>query len=243
MLPVGWVVLGGLVFSAGVTFRTSPWRVPDVGMIAFACLSIAVPVASRMVASTDGSARLVSPILIPLVYFVAVVVNRWAHFQAVRFTATIVAAASMVVGVGAALGTPDRVSGSAGSRAVFAPDLYDLVEALPDEVTVLTNSPQRVWWHTDHHPVGFAFTQPKPGNSHFPLSPDATVRRVCETETYLAWFQGLDNAEGRSPADLRPDLAKRIALRRVAKVRHGALYELAVIDPDDCGRVTSSEAG
>ena len=229
--PIGWVVLAGLIVAAGVALAPKPRNVLDVGMAAFAGLSIVVPIASRVVAGTDLSARILSPILIPLVYLVAVVVDQQVHRRVVIGVAAVAAIASVFVGASAAVGTPDRVDVSVASRRPFAPELYDLVAALPDDAIVVTNNPQRVWWHAGRDPVWLAFTVPRPGNSHFPLSRDETVQLVCTGETYLAWFSGLTNAGGASPSELRPDLVERIALTPVAEPPGGTLFELEVVDP------------
>ena len=102
------------------------------------------------------------------------------------------------------------------------------------DALVLTNNPQRVWWNTGRVPVLLGFTRPTPGNSHFPLSPAETIGQACAGEAYLAWFPGLRNAERRSPATLRPDLAELVGLSEIESVRGGALYLLVPDDPERC---------
>jgi 4-amino-4-deoxy-L-arabinose transferase-like glycosyltransferase len=231
---LGYAVVSGLVICATIALASRPRNPFDVGMLAFAAMSIVVPVASNVVAGTDVSARLLSPTLIPIVYATAVVVDRWAHHRVMVGVASVVAAASLTTGVTAVVDAPDRLAGSSGNPNLYSPELLGLVADLPGDANILTNNPQRVWWHTARFPVWFAFTQPKPGNSHFPLSLDDTLRAACDADAYLAWFSGLSNAKGRSPAELRPDLAEHISLTVIDEVSGGTLYALRPADPTSC---------
>lgn len=230
----GYVTLGALVACAGWALARPPRNRIDVGMVAFAAMSIAVPVASRVLAGTDLSARLLSPTLVAIVYFAAVTVDRWRHHRVVPVVAGAIAVIVTGTGVAAAADTPDRLVGSADNAELYAPELYALVAALPDDARVLTNNPQRVWWHSRRFPVQMGFTVPKPGNSHFPLSVDETLRVACDHDAYLAWFATLLNAENTSPAALRPDIAQFVSLTVLDEVPGGTLYALDAADPATC---------
>jgi hypothetical protein len=231
--PAGSVVLIGLLAAAIFAFRRNPRNTLDVGMTTFAVTSIVLPVVSRALAGTDVSARLLAPTLIPVVYFAVVAINRLSPNRLLLGIAAAGALVWSAHGIDTALHVPDRLGGSA-ANAHFSPQLYPLIADLPPDANVLTNNPQRVWWSARRFPVSFAFTQPKAGNSHFPLSPAETVRRACDADAYLAWFSGLDNAGGVGPAELRPDLAERITLVPIESVPGGQLFELTVNDRDTC---------
>ncbi len=232
--PAGYLVLAGVLVAAAITFLRRPVDLLDVAMATFALTSIIVPTVSRAFTGTHIESRIMFPALIPVVYFAVVAVNRLNGDRALLGAALVGAVLWSFQGANAARDAPDRLGGSAGNPESFSPRLYDLVEDLPDDVSVLTNSPQRVWWHTGHFPIRLAFTRPQPGNSHFPLSPADTVAAVCEGDTYLAWFSGLDNTRGVGPAELRPDLAELVDLNTVDVVPGGTLYRLAVADRGDC---------
>ena len=130
---------------------------------------------------------------------------------------------------------PEIVAIGAGSRTQFSPELFDLIDQLPRDAHVLTNSPQRVWWQSHREPTLFAFTRPRAGNSNYPLSPAETLRYACMTHTYLAWFGSLGNA-GDGPQDRRPDLAAIVNLTLVDTVSGGEMYLLSAHDPTQCPR-------
>lgn len=230
----GFVVLIGLLVATIFAFRRSPRNTLDVGMAAFAFTSILLPVVSRAVAGTDVSARLLSPTLVPVVYFAVVAINRMSQNKLLLGIAAAGALVWGAHGIDTAVHVPDRLWGSAANPQ-FSSQLYPLVADLPPDANVLTNNPQRLWWSARRFPVSFAFTQPKAGNSHFPLSLTETVRQACSADTYLAWFSGMDNAGGVGPAELRPDLAALITLVPVESVPGGQLFELTVNDRDKCG--------
>ena len=151
--------------------------------------------------------------------------------ERIRLRAVIAALAVVVVGWSAYEGVavadrvPDVVAIAAGSRTQTSKALFDLIDTLPADAHVLTNSPQRVWWQTDRNPTLFAFVRPRAGNSNYPLSVADTLRYACLPHTYLAWFATLANA-GDGPADRRPDLAEVIDLTVAQSVNGGVLYTL-----------------
>ena len=135
------------------------------------------------------------------------------------------ASLSVLHGVLFAAQFPDRAHLSTGYRGLHAPALYDVVDELPADVTVLTNYPQGLWWQTRREPTLFAFTRPRPGNSHLPLTLDETVEQICARTTYLAWFAGLRNA-GEGPAERRPEIVEMVDLITEHTVPGGVLYRL-----------------
>ena len=223
----GYVVL---VFVVGCSFvvltRWRSARVCDLGMAAFALSSIVVPIASRAVAGTHIEFRIISPVLVPTVYFTAVLVDRWWSRRVVVVVAVVLAAAGVAGGLREAARFPERIDRSAGNPNQFSAELYAVLASLPREASIVTNNPQRVWWNTGRVPTSFGFTEPEPGNSHFPLGRSELLATSCEVTTYLAWFPGLGNAGGRSPEDVRPDLASVVRLVEVRSVRGGTLYAL-----------------
>jgi hypothetical protein len=232
---LGYVALVGLVVCAWLFLARPPRHPVDVGIAGLAAMSIVVPVVSSIVAGTDLSARLVSPTLVAIVYFAGLTVDRWVHNRALTAVAGAMATTMLFVGIDAAGDTPDRLTGSSDNAELHSPELHDLVAALPDGVGILTNNPQRVWWHTHHFPVRLAFTEPKPGNSHFPISPNETLDAACAGDAYLAWFSTLRNAGETSPGELRPDLAQRVSLTVIDEVTGGTLFALGPVDPATCG--------
>lgn len=231
--PAGFVVLISVGIVVAVVASQRSRHTSDVAMATFAVTSIVVPVASRWLAGTDVSARLLSPTLVPVVFFGVICATRWSRQ---RWALAITAAGTLswcVQGVNEVVHLPDRPSESAANPN-YSRELYVLVAELPPAATVLTNNPQRVWWTTGHFPTLFAFTQPKAGNSHFPLSGADTVQRVCAGDTFLAWFSELANAGGAGPHEVRPDLAELVTLEPVASVPGGELFEL-VADRSACG--------
>ena len=148
-----------------------------------------------------------------------------APAHAVAIAGALLASLSVLHGVLFAAQFPDRAHLSTGYRGLHAPALYDVVDELPADVTVLTNYPQGLWWQTRREPTLFAFTRPRPGNSHVPLTLDETVEQICARTTYLAWFAGLRNA-GEGPAERRPEIVEVVDLITEHTVPGGVLYRL-----------------
>ena len=130
---------------------------------------------------------------------------------------------------------PDAVASSRAARLQSSPELYQLIADLPATATVLTNNPHDVWWLTRREPTLFAFTRPRAGNSHYPLSAHDTLASACRGPTYLAWFERLGNA-GRGPGERRPDLTAIVRPTVAQEVPGGALYRLTARDPQSCPR-------
>ncbi|MGI9646680.1 MAG: hypothetical protein ACR2O6_15345, partial [Ilumatobacteraceae bacterium] len=112
MEVVGYpVVIGVIVLSVAVLV----WRrddVLDVGMAVFALTAIAVPVFSRVFAGTHIEARIMSPLLIPIVWFFARAVDRYAHRRLAVGAAALVALWSVAAGAIVARDFPDRLPAS-----------------------------------------------------------------------------------------------------------------------------------
>jgi hypothetical protein len=239
---IGLAVLAGIGIAAvaalGATVRRGRSPHPlDLGMTVFGVTSFAVPVVARAMTSNDIESRVMSPMLIPLAYVAAVVVDHWWSWRWVRVVGVAAAAAAVVHGVVVAEGFPDRADLSTGARGLFSPALYDAVDELPESVTVVTNFPQGLWWQTRRDPTLFAFTRPRVGNSHLPLTLEETVDLACREPTYLAWFSGLLNA-GDGPAERRPEIVAVVDLVPEREVGGGQLYRLEVSDD-----VCASHAG
>ncbi len=237
-LPAGYAALIGLTVAVAVVFARRPLDLIDVGMALFGLTSILVPTVSRLVAATHIEARIDFPLMVPIVYFAAlgfeVLLARLRYEQHAKGVSAVVVGIWCAAGIVAAVDAPHRLAGSAG-RTQRAPieQLYASIDR-PADTHVLTNSPHRFWWTTGHRPTWFAFTRPQPGNSHFPLSVDETVRRACEADTVLAWFPELRNAGGRSPDELRPDLASVVALAELERASSATLFRLDVRDRASC---------
>jgi hypothetical protein len=226
VLAAGAVALGGLALAG-----RRP-RAVDAGIAAFALTSYVVPVLARAATSNDIEYRVMSPMLVPMVYAAALAADRVVRWHAGAVLAAGALAVWSYQGVVAASDFPDALPYSAASRTQYAPALYDLIDALPSDATVLTNSPQRVWWQTGREPTLFAFTRPRPGNSHYPLDVDATLRVACRGGAHLAWFGQLLNA-GDGPQERRPDLLAVVDLTLEQQVQGGELY---AVTPRDAGR-------
>jgi 4-amino-4-deoxy-L-arabinose transferase-like glycosyltransferase len=213
------------------------WRsslITDVTVGLFGVVSVFLPILTRSISANDIEHRVMAPVLIAAVY-VAVVSVSYIPANPALFTLAGVAVVLWVgTGLNAAQDFPDRAEASIINRnEASAAALHDAVDALREEAVVLTNSPQRVWWHNDRDPVSFAFTRPRPGNSHYPLDADHTLAAACTGEAVLVWFSELLNA-GEGPEERRPDLLEVVRLERVATVEGGWIDRVVPIDPATC---------
>ena len=214
----------------------------DLGMAAFAATSFVVPIVARRITANDIELRVMSPMLIPLIYVATITLDRFCTRRTVAFAGTGLLAWWMYQGAAFAVRFPDLAPGGAGYKAQYAPKLYDVIDALPDDARVLTNNPQRVWWFTSREPTLMGFTTPRPGNSHYPLDPEQTLQEACSGRSYLAWFDGLQNA-GVSPQQRRPDLLTLVDLVPETSVAGGQLYRLAPHDAGECRSAPADPAG
>jgi hypothetical protein len=205
----------------------------DIGIAAFAATSLVVPIIARRLTANDIELRVMSPMLIPVVYFATVAFDRVCNARTTAVAGTVLLGWWIYQGAAFAVRFPDLAPGGSGYKPQFSVQLYDVIDALPRDATVLTNNPQRVWWFTDREPTLFAFTRPRAGNSHYPLDAAHTLDQVCTGHAYLAWFDGLQNA-GEGPAERRPDLLELVDLQLVQSVPRGELYLLAPRDPSRC---------
>ncbi|MGE0511683.1 MAG: hypothetical protein AB7Q42_22425, partial [Acidimicrobiia bacterium] len=208
---VGVVAIVALGAAAVVSLRRRPVHPLDAGMVVFAVTSLFIPVVARALTANDIEYRVMSPMLISLVYAGTIVVDRAWHRNTIAIAGASLASISALHGAVIAVQFPDQAHLSTGNRALFAPALFDAVDELPADVTVLTNYPQGLWWQTRREPTLFAFTRPRPGNSHVPLTLDETVEQICAGPTFLAWFAGLRNA-GEGPAERRPEIVDVVDL-------------------------------
>lgn len=230
---IGAVVVAAVAVAAWFAVRSGKATALDAGIAAFAATSFVVPMVARLVTANDIELRVMSPMLIPLVYLTAVTFDRVCTTRSVALVGTAALGWWMYQGAAMAARFPDFAPGGSGYKAQYAPQLYDTVDSLPDGATILTNNPQRVWWFTHREPTVMGFTRPRPGNSHYPLDADHTVQAACSGHAYLAWFDGLQNAVG-GPAERRPDLAALVDLQPDIAVPGGELYRLVPRDATAC---------
>ena len=125
---IGLAVIVGLCAAAAAATaaavrRGDPLHPLDLGMTVFAVTSFAVPVVGRAVTSSDIESRVMSPMIIPLVYGGAVVVHHFWRRRWVRIVGVAVAAASVVHGAVVAEQFPDSADLSTGARGLFSPAL------------------------------------------------------------------------------------------------------------------------
>ena len=226
---VAVIVVGGAKF-----IRYRPQRPIDLAMALYGVTSIVIPVVARALTSNDIEYRVMSPTIVPVIYFLAVGAQRYRGKVIAAVGVTAIAWSSWH-GVAMAQDFPHRLGASSASRAQFSSALYDAIDDLASSVLVLTNSPQRVWWQTRREPTLFAFTRPRAGNSHYPLDGEEMLRVVCLRETYLAWFDGLANA-GKGPYERRADLTELINLAVHKSVVGGVLYRLTIRHEQDCAQ-------
>jgi hypothetical protein len=239
---IGTIVVIGLVLLAALALYSGKALVLDLGMLAFALTSFVVPIVARRATANDIELRVMSPMLIPLIYLACVTFDRLVNRRSLAVVGTALLGWWMYQGVAFAARFPDLAPGGAGYKAQFAPQLYDIIDTLPADARILTNNPQRVWWFTDREPTLMGFTRPRPGNSHYPLDADHTVQEACSGHAYLAWFDSLQNA-GASPGERRPDLVKVVAVHLETSVPGGDLYLLSPVDPSACRPAATDGAG
>ena len=230
---VGTIVVLALVVLGALALQSRKAVVLDFGMVAFAMTSVVVPIVARRATANDIELRVMSPTLIALIYFACVTFDRFCTRRVMVVVGTGLLGWWMYQGVAFAVRFPDLAPGGAGYRPQFSPQLYDAIDALPSDARVLTNNPQRVWWFTDREPTLMGFTQPRPGNSHYPLDAEHTVQEACTGRAYLAWFHSLQNA-GDGPTERRPDLVAVVDLQLTTTVPGGELYRLAPLDDSEC---------
>jgi hypothetical protein len=230
---VGTVVVIVIALLAVFALRSRKELTLDAGMATFAATAFVIPIIARIATANDIEMRVMSPIVIPLIYFVIVAFDRVCTTRAMAVIGTAVLAWWIYQGVALAVRFPDRAPTGSAYKPQFSPELYDAIDALPADARILTNNPQRVWWFTDREPTQMGFTRPRPGNSHYPIDAVDTLKEACTGHTYLAWFNGLLNA-GITPQERRPDLAALVDLKFQTSVPGGQLYFLAPVDPTSC---------
>ena len=230
---IGTAIVIALMLLTALALQSRRNLTLDLGVGALAVTSFVVPIIARRVTANDIDFRVMSPMLIPVIYFVTVMLDRLCTKRASAIAGIALLGWWMYQGVAFAARFPDLAPGGAGYKPQFAPQLYDVIDALPADARILTNNPQRVWWFTNREPTLMGFTRPRPGNSHYPLDPEHTVLEACSGHAYLAWFDSLQNA-GASPAERRPDLAALVDLQLEASVPGGDLYRLVPVDASSC---------
>ncbi len=229
----GIAIVAAIALVAALALRGRKSIPLDIGIAAFAATSFVVPIIARRLTANDIELRVMSPMLIPVVYLATVACDRLCHARAAAIAAVAVLGWWVYQGAALAVRFPDFAPGGSGYKPQFSPELYDVIDGLPADATVLTDNPQRVWWFTNREPTLFAFTRPRAGNSHYPLDAAQTLEQACSGHAYLAWFDDLQNA-GDGPAERRPDLLKLVGLQRVQVVPRGELYLLMPVDASKC---------
>jgi hypothetical protein len=229
----GAAIVLGIAILVVLAARTRRAVTLDIGMAAFAATSFVVPIIARRITANDIELRVMSPMLIPVIYFTCVVFDRLKAIRVVAVAGTALLGWWIYQGAAFAVRFPDLAPGGSGYKPQFSVQLYDTIDALPPDATVLTNNPQRVWWFTGREPTLMAFTKPRAGNSHYPLDAEQTVQQACSGHAYLAWFDGLQNA-GDGPAERRPDLVALVDLQLQKSVPKGEMYLLAPRDTAAC---------
>ena len=232
---IGFGAIVGLFVAAGFGFRrwNATGEVADFGVAVYGLTSIVVPVLARAITANDIESRVMSPTIVPIAYVLVVVADRMRNRRVGAAAGLCAAVAWSGLGLRLTNDFPARLSASAGSRSSFSSEMYDAVDALPKNAIVMTNSPQRVWWQSRREPVLFAFTRPRPGNSHYPLNAAETLRYACAGNAYLAWFDDLQNA-GDGPAERRPDLTAIVELAPVSNLRGATMYHLEPRSASSC---------
>ena len=239
---LGAAILIALAVMAWLALRSGRATTLDLGVAVFAVASFVVPIMARLVTANDIELRVMSPILIPLVYFACVTFDRVCTTRGAALVGAALLGWWMYQGMALAARFPDFAPQSSAYKYQYAPQLYDVIDELPQDATVLTNNPQRVWWFTGREPTLMGFTRPRPGNSHYPLDADHTLQAACNGHTYLAWFDGLLNSGG-GPTERRPDLVDLVDLQVETAVPGGQLYHLAPRDASSCRSGASDPAG
>ncbi len=213
----------------------------ELALALYGLTSIVLPVLARRATANDIESRVMSPVVMPIVGLGAIAGNllwqRRMHVVA-RLGAVAVLAVSVwwaFHGARVIAEFPDRLPGSSASRQLHSSALHDAVDLLPTDALILTNNPQRVWWQSRRDPVLFAFTRPRPGNSHYPLDAVETLRRACTSKAYLVWFDGLLNA-GEGFEERRPDLLEVVSLTSVSTTPGGQILQLHPLASEKCSR-------
>jgi hypothetical protein len=230
---VGVAAVAALAVATIVVLRRRPPRPADAGVVVFGWSCLIVPVLARASTASDVDFRVLSPALLPVVYFGVVAIVSLRRWRPSALIGVGLAVWWMFQGVTVGQHFPDLVTSASAARMHASPDLYAVVADLPAGATVLTNNPQSVWWLTGRAPTLLAFTRPVPGRSHYPLDVDQTLAYACRGNAYLAWFDRLGNA-GQGPGERRPDLDVTVGLTLDQHVMDGALYHLTPRDAALC---------
>ena len=239
---IGAIVVIGIAALIVLAISSRKSVTLDLGMATFAATSLVVPIVARIATANDIELRVMSPMLIPVVYVATVTFDRVCTRRGIAVAGTALLGWWMYQGAAFAVRFPDLAPAGSGYKPQFSPQLYDAIDALPADARVLTNNPQRVWWFTDREPTLMGFTAPRAGNSHYPLDAEHTVQEACTGRAYLAWFSGLQNA-GDGPKERRPDLAALVDLQLETSVSGGQLYRLVALDPSACRSDTGQPTG
>ena len=224
---LGWLVILTIVATVVWTMvavirrrdRLRSWHPLDAGMLTWVVANPVMVVGSRLLVSSDVDLRMMSPMIVPIVYGAALAVTSPA--RNLRASSPRIAQIATAVGVGCAamvmaVGVRDasRYTAAVG-RSLARPDpageLLAATAALP-EGQWISNDPYRLWWRTGHQPILPGFLPVVPGMAQMPLSAADLVAAVCRRSAALVWFGYSVYASGLDPAGVRPDLAALVTL-------------------------------
>jgi hypothetical protein len=149
LIRIGAIVIVAVAILLALALYTRAAVVLDLGMATFAFTSFVVPIVARRATANDIELRVMSPILIPVIYAACVTFDRFCTRRVLAVAGTALLGWWMYQGVAFAARFPDFAPAGAGYKPQFSPQLYDAIDALPADARILTNSPQRVWWFTD----------------------------------------------------------------------------------------------
>jgi hypothetical protein len=228
---IGSVAFVVAVFSCAVWGHRSPLDPIAIGMLVYAATNFVLPVVARALTLSDLSSRVMSPMLVPIVYAAALAADAALRGRVGAGLVVILTSLWVWQGLDMAHDVPDMPS--SGSRTIYSAQLHDLIDDLPRDAQLLSNNPWGVWWQNHREPTLFAFTRPRPGNGAFPISVERTLHVTCTEPTYLAWFPSLQNA-GKGPDERRPDLLEVVDLVLEQRVVNGELYRVVPHDPASC---------
>ena len=231
---VGLVAIVALAAAAAVASRRRPMHPLDAGMVVFAATSLVVPVVARAVTANDIEYRVMSPMLIPLVYAGTIVVDRLWRRRTGGDRRSVVGEPhrSCTASCSPHSSPTEPISAPATAGCTCRRCTTSSTNCPPTSPSSRTTRRGSGGRRDGSRPCSRSPGR-GPGNSHVPLTLDETVDQICARTTYLAWFAGLQNA-GEGPAERRPEIVEVVDLITERTVPGGVLYRLA-LQPDANG--------
>ena len=111
LIRIGTIIVVALVALLGLALFTGTSVVLDLGMATFAVTSFVVPIIARRATANDIELRVMSPILIPVIYAVCVTFDRLCTRRALAIAGTALLGWWMYQGVAFAVRFPDLAPG------------------------------------------------------------------------------------------------------------------------------------